>query len=129
MHWLPKIHKTRVGVRFILASHYCGMNPLSHTISKIFKIVFNTVESFHNKMSFYLDCKKFWVVQNSFPITTKLNKTNAKKKAKSVSTFDFSTLYTTIPQKLLIKVLSEVINFVFKSKIIKHIGFSKTSIY
>ena len=39
-----------------------------------------------------------------------------------------SILYTTIPHKLL-KVFSEDINFVFKSKVGKHIGFSKTSVY
>ena len=44
---------------------------------------------------------------NYFPIANKLNKTNVKEKAKSISTFDFSALYTTIPHKLLIKVLSE----------------------
>ena len=68
-------------------------------------MVFNTVESFHNKSFFYLGCMKFWVVQNSFPIGTKLNKIDVKKKSKSISTFDFSTLYTAILHKLLLKVL------------------------
>ena len=66
-------------------------------------------------------------MQNSFPIVTMLNKINVKKK--SISTFDCSTLYTTILHKLLLKVLSEAINFFFKSKVRKCIGFSKTSIY
>ena len=42
---------------------------------------------------------------------------------------DFIALYTTIPHNFLIKLLSEVINFVFKSKTRSRIGFSKTSIY
>ena len=87
-------------------------------------MIFNTVESFHKKGFFYLGCKKFWVVQNSFPIATMLNKINVKKR--SISTFECSTFYTTTLDKLLIKVLSEVISFVFKSKIRQHIGFSKT---
>ena len=66
-------------------------------------MVFNTVESFHNKSFFYSGCTKFWVVQNYFPIGTKLNKINVRKKAKSISTFDFSTLHTTILHKLLLK--------------------------
>ena len=74
MYWLPKILKTPVGARFIVASYYCSTNPLSNTISKIFKMIFNTVEIFHKKGFFYSDCKKFWVVQNSFPIATMLNK-------------------------------------------------------
>ena len=92
MYWLPKIHQAPVGVRCILALCYCSTNILSDTISEIFIIVFNTVELFHNKSFFYSGCKKFWVAQNSFLIGTKLNKINVKKKAKSISTFDFSTL-------------------------------------
>ena len=92
-------------------------------------MLFNTVESFHNKSFFYSGWMKFWVVQNYFPIGTKLNKINIKKKAKSISTFNFSTLHTTILHKLLLKVLSEIINFVFKSNVKKRIGFSKTIIY
>ena len=71
----------------------------------------------------------FCVVENTFLIATKLSKVNTKKKAESISTFDFTTLYSTIPHDLLIKVLSEVINFVFKSKTRNSIGFLKTSIY
>ena len=123
------MHMTSVGARFTVASYYCSTNPLSDTISKLFIMVFNTVESFHNKSLFYSDCKKFWVVQNYFPIDTNLNKINVKEKAKSISISDFSTLHTTILHKLLLKVLSEIINFVFKSKVRKRIGFSKTFIY
>ena len=88
-------------------------------------MVFNAVESLYNKSFSYSGRKKFWVVQNSFPIGTKLNKASVKKKAKSISAFDFSTLYSAIPHKLLLKVLSEIINFAFKSKVRKRISFSK----
>ena len=118
MYWLPKIHKTPADVRFIVSSYYCSNNPLSDTISKTQQKVFI------KKGFVYLVCKKFWVVQNSFPVATMLNKINVKKKYSS--TFESSTFYTTTLDKLLIKVLSEVISFVFKSKIRQHIGFSKT---
>ena len=67
-------------------------------------------------------------MHNSSPAATKLNKINFKKKAKFISTFDFGNLYTTVPHKLLIKLISEVIDLVFKSQIRKRTGFSKTSI-
>ena len=92
------------------------------------KIIFNIVEGFHNQSFFYSSCNKFWVVQTSFSIATMLDKINVKEKAKSILTLT-NTLYTTIPHKLLLKVVSAVINFVFKSKVRKLIGFSKTSIY
>ena len=66
IYWLPKIHKTPVGARFIVASYYCNTNPLSDTISKNFKMIFITVESFHKKRFFLfrlceiLGCAKFF---------------------------------------------------------------------
>ena len=118
MYWLPKTHKTSTGARFIVASNWCNTKPLSDTTSKPFKMILNTVERFHTQSFFHSGCEKFWVVQNSFPIATKLNKINVKKKAKSISAFEFSILSTTIPHKLLLKVLSVGINFVFKSSIL-----------
>ena len=90
MYWLPEMYKTIIVARFIVISKNCSAKPLSDTISEIFKIIFNTVESFHNITFFYSACQKFWVAQNYFPIVTKLHKMS-RRKAKSISTFDFST--------------------------------------
>ena len=43
-YWLPKIRKTPISARFAVASYYCNTSPLSDTISKIFKMIFNPVE-------------------------------------------------------------------------------------
>ena len=64
MYWLPKMHKTPIGGRFIVALKDCSTKPLSGVISKVFKMIFNHVESFHRKSFFYICLKKFWVVQN-----------------------------------------------------------------
>ena len=116
MYWLPKMHKTPIGARYIVASKECSTKPLTKVISNVFKMIYSHVENFHKKSFFYSNFKKFWVVQNSFPIIDKLNSVNKNRKAKQISTFDFSTLYTTIPHKLLIGVLNEIKKFVFKSK-------------
>ena len=99
MYWMPKLHKNPIGSRFIIASKKCSTKPLSTVISRVFKMIFAHVESFHKKSHFYSSFKKFWVVQNSFPVLKKLDQINMKKNAKSLYTFDFSTLYTTIPHK------------------------------
>ena len=125
MYWLPKMHKTSIGAICIVASNCCGTKPLSDTTSKLFKMILNTVTRFQTQSFFHSGCEKFWVVQNYFPIAAKLNKINVKKKAKSILAFEFSILSTTIPHKLPLKVLSEVINFVFKSKFRKRIGLCK----
>ena len=122
MYSSPKLHKTLTGARFIVASKSCNTKPLSYVICEVSKMIFNHVESFHRKSLFSTCFKNFWVVENSFPIVTKLNKINSKNKAETISTFDFTPLYTTIPHNLLIKVL--LVTFVFKSKTRSHIGFS-----
>ena len=71
------------------------------------------MECFHKKSRFFSGTNKFWVVQNSFPILSNLNKINVRKKATRISTFDFATLYTTISHDLLIDVLKDIICFVF----------------
>lgn len=50
-----------------------------------------------------------WIIQNSQEIFGKL-----KGKIRNVKTYDFSTLYTTIPHPKLIKELSEIIRNAFK---------------
>ena len=90
--------------------------------------VVKTFYSIKNHYKNFGYCIREWI-SAAVICSTKLNKINVKKKAKSISTFDFSTLYTTILHKLLLKVISEIINFVFKLKVIKRIGFSKTVMY
>ena len=55
----------------------------------------------------------FWVLQNSDPVIDKLNSINRRKRAKSIATYDFSTLYTKIPHNKLIQRLSAIIDFAF----------------
>ena len=128
MYCLHKHHKIRTGVRFIIASKMFVLNHC-HVYFQNFKILFKGIEEFYNKTTFYSSYKKFWVVENSFPIIEKLNIIKTRQWAKKVSTYDFRTLYTTIPHKLLIKVLSEIIHFVFKLKVRSKIGFSTASVY
>ena len=129
MYWIPKMHKAPIGSRFIVASKDCCNKPLTKVVSRVFKMIFKHVESFHKRSLFYTNYNKFWVVENSFPIIEKLNIINTRKKAKNISTFDFSTLYTTLPHNLLIQVLTEIINFVFKGNTKTKIGFSEFSTY
>ena len=114
MYWLPKMHKTPSKSRFIIASSTCSTKPISTLLSIIFKKIFNQVRNFHQKCYFYKNYNRFWVVENSKLIIDRLNKINAKKQAKEISTFDFSTLYTTLPHTDLVNVLCGLVEFVFR---------------
>ena len=72
MYWFPKLHKTPVGARFIIASKNSCTKPLPGAIFKAFQIEFKHVYNFHNKSTFFSSYKRYWVVENYFPITENL---------------------------------------------------------
>ena len=114
MYWMPKMHKSPSGARFIIASKHCATKPISKAVSNAFKLIFKQVDNFHSKAKFLSNYNKFWVLQNSEPILSILRTINKKKNAKSIATYDFSTLYTKLPHRQLIDRLSDIIEFVYK---------------
>ena len=114
MYWLPKMHKNPVGFRFIIASKLCSTKQISKSVSNVFKLIYTQIENFHKNEKFLKNYNKFWVLQNSNPVINALRDINKKKRAKSISTYDFSTLYTKLPHDKLIKILFSIIDFAFK---------------
>ena len=114
MYWLPKMHYSPPRCRFIVASSSCSTKPLSRLASSIYKHIFNQVRSFHHKSTFYKNYNHFWVIENSDPVIEKLTRLNKTKRARNISTYDFSTLYTKLPHDELIANLNEIVDFAFQ---------------
>ena len=129
MHWIPKMHKSPIGARFIVASKTCSTKSTASAVSKAFKLITSQIENFHNKSKFYQNYNKFWIVQNVTPIIGKLLEINNKKNAKIISAFDFSTLYTKIPHHLIINILNDIIDFAFSGGKNKQIIISGNKAY
>ena len=125
MYWMPKMHKTPIGFRFIVASSTCSTKPLSKTVSSIFKLIYNQTENFHSSAKFLSNYNKFWVLKDASPITDIIKKVNSRGQANTVSTFDFSTLYTKLPHGDLVHKLSEIVDLVFEGGKHKYIRISK----
>ena len=75
--------------------------------------VFRQIQTYNNKCRFFTDLNNFWVVQNNKPVIDAMNWFNKRRKATSVPTFDFSTLYTKLPHNKLLVVLNTLIDFCF----------------
>ena len=129
MYWMPKKHETPIGAGCIVAIKNAAQSHFLMQYSKFPKSFLMLSKVFMIKSFFIQAIRNSVLSKIIFPIVTKLSKININKKTKSISTFDFSALYTTIPHKPLIKAVSEVINCFFKSRVKKRIDFSKTSIY
>ena len=114
MYWTPKMHKSPTGHRFIIASKHCVTKPISKAVSSIFGLIQNQVENFHAASKFDKHYNKFWVIKNSTPIMELLDDISRRNRAKTICTYDFSTLYTKLPQDKLITQLNKVIDMVFE---------------
>ena len=126
IYWLPKLHKNPVGFRFIIASKRCTTKSLSKNVSSAFSLFQRQVDRYHKMAHFYSGVKTYWIVQNRNPVLDAVRKSCNRRTAKCVSSFDFSTLYTKIPHDKLIKVLSGIIDFVFKGGTRRKIAINKS---
>ena len=113
IYWLPKMHKVPSKARFIIAAPKCSIKPLSKAVTHIFKLFHKQIEAYNKKCQYFTGVNGFWVVQSNQKVTAKMKNINATGRAKSISTFDFSTLYTKIPHDKLISVLNSLIDFCF----------------
>ena len=125
IYWLPKMHKNPIKFRFIIAAPKCATKPLSKALASIFKQFYRQIELYNAKSHFYSGIKTFWVIQNNAPVIASINNLNKRGKAKSISTFDFSTLYTKIPHNKLITVLEDIVDFCFRGYASKILSVSK----
>lgn len=129
MYWTPKMHYTPSRARFIVSSAKCSTKPISRVVSNAFKLIFQQIQNFHDKSKFYKNYNRFWVINNSKPLLEKLDVINTRKKAKDISTFDFSTLYTKLPHADLLRVLNSHIDFAFDGGTKNYLGFSGTKVF
>ena len=114
IYWIPKMHKTPIKYRFIIASPDSSIKPLSRAIASIFRLLQSQIESYNTKCRFFSGVNTFWVILNNDALTKSIKRLNKRGKGKSIYTYDFSTLYTKIPHDKLLSVLSTLVDFCFK---------------
>ena len=69
-----------------------------------------------NKCRFLTGVNSFWVVQSNKPVLQTINKLNSRKAAKSINTFDLSTLYTKLPHDKLQTMFHKFKDFCFDER-------------
>ena len=114
MYWIPKKHKTPSKARFIVGASHCSVKPLAKALTSVFKLFYRQIEKYNKIDHFFTGVKTFWVIQDKKPVVNTIRNLNKRKNAKSIMTYDFSTLYTKIPHDKLKEVLHELTDFCFK---------------
>ena len=129
MHWIPKNHKNPTSSRFIIGSKMSSLKPLGKTITSIFKVIFKMKKAYFKKLGYLSGLKRFWPIDSHDEVVSVLDIISSKDKATSISTFDFSTLYTKIPHDKLVDVLHLTAKSVFNDTNRKNMAVSAGRAY
>ena len=112
MYWLPKLHKKPFKSRFISASSKCSTTNISILLTSALTTIKDLVVNFCNKVYENSGVNYFWSVKNSLEVLDKLRSLNCQ--FKSIDSYDFSTLYTTLPHTLIKQKFSYLIKWSFR---------------
>ena len=98
--------------RFIANSSSCTTTELSKLLTSCLTAVKNHVIRYCEKVYERSGKNLFWSIKNSCEVFNKLKSRGFR--ATSLSTYDFSTLYTTLPHNLIKEKLINLIEWTFK---------------
>ena len=112
MYWLPKLHKRPYKARFIANSSSCTTTELSKLLTSCLTAIKSHVIRYCETVYETSNKNWFWSIQNSGEVLSKLKCRGFR--ATSLSTYAFSTLYTTLPHNLIKEKLLDLIKWTFK---------------
>ena len=112
MYWLPKLHNRPYKARFIANPSSCTTTELSKLLTSCLTAVNNHVIRYYVKVYERSGKNLFWSIKNSGEVLNKLKSRGFR--ATSLSTYDFSTLYTTWPHNSIKEKLTNLIEWTFK---------------
>ena len=98
-YWLPKLHKNPYKSRFISNSSHCSTTILSKHITSALTAVKDHVIKYSTTAFSNSNVNYFWSIKNSSEVIEKLRLRNFQ--GSQVSSFDFSTSYSSLPHDLI----------------------------
>ena len=98
IHWLPKVYKKPYKFRYIGNSRSCSTKELSIRMALVLQAIKSHVKKYCLKVYENSGVNLFWSIDNSLEV---INAIKSKRYTVSeINTFDFSTLYTSLPLHL-----------------------------
>ena len=108
-YWLPKLHTRPYKSRLRSNSNRCSTTIFSKHITSALTAVKDHVMKYSDSAFSTSNINYFWSIKNSFEDIEKLRLRNFQ--GSQVSTFDFSTLYTSLPYDLIKAKLLSLVNW------------------
>ena len=100
LYWTLKLHKSPVKHHFIAGYSKCTTKQLSSLLTKILTVIKTGLEKYYSRKTSHTGVNNMWILKNSTNLLSSLSHLGVHR-ATSIQTFDFSTLYTSIPHDLL----------------------------
>ena len=112
LYWIPKLHKNPFKQRYTAGSAKCSTKPLSQILTRFLTAVKEGLQKYCDAVYARSGVNQLWILKNSKEFLENL-KTQSLHSVNSIKSFNFSTLYTTIPHDKLKSKLKEIINQCF----------------
>ena len=100
LYWTPELHKSPYEHSFIAGSNKCRTKNLPCLLTKLLSTINDGLMRYCNTKTSRNGANNMWTLKNSTSLLSSLDQLDVHT-ATSVQTFDFSTLYTSIPHYLL----------------------------
>ena len=114
LYWIPKLHKNPYKERYIAGSSSCSTKEMSIHLTKILSAVKDGQQACCDTIYSRSGINHMWILKNSKDLLENL-KSRSFSEISSIKTFDFSTLYTTLPHDKLKSRLKELIHKAFNN--------------
>ena len=127
-YWLPKMHKSPYGCRFIAASNTCTTKPLSSMLTSCFSTILTHYKEYCGGIQRQTGVNALWIINNSQQVLEMLERVNTYGKAQHFDSFDLSTLYTNIPHDLLQNNVQEFIMEAYRVREAKYLCINRLGV-
>ena len=112
IYCLPKLHKSPYKFRFIANSSNCTTTVLSRNLTSALTAIKDHVSKYCETAFTNSEVNYFWSIKNSGDVIDKFKSINFK--AESISSYDFSNMYTALPHEEIKDRLSKLIKWCFE---------------
>ena len=119
IYWSSKMHKTPPKFRYITSGVNSSLSVLSEHVGKCLKTLLKAAKNQSNYENKFNGFNDFFIIDDRKEVVELMEMMNANRRKggrKKVSTYDFSTLYTSIPHDKLKDQLKEFVTQLFQKK-------------
>lgn len=116
LYCTPKQHKDPIGFGFITAGYHCTLQQLSVHLGICLKSMLHSAKNYSKYHNRFHNRNDYFVIDGHEEVLDFITTNNSYNSPKSISTFDFSTLYTSIPHDQLKCNLKKFVDRVFDFK-------------